>query len=169
MGVRANPKVAPMTRRGLLSVMRSAYDPLGMVCPYVLLAKKLFQQEVRTGKGWDDDLTPDVEQKWRKWLEELPILTQFTIPRCFFPSGFDKARAVEFHHFSDVSEEAYGTVSYLKVVNGPGDFHCAFLMAKSRLAPVKHVTIPRLELMAATLAVKVDKKLREELRLDNIT
>ena len=169
MGVRANPKVATMTRRGLLSVMSSVYDPLGMVCPYVLLAKKLFQQEVRTGKGWDDDLTPDVEQKWRKWLGELPILTKFTIPRCFFPSEFDKARAVEFHHFSDASEEAYGTVSYLRVVNGPGDFHCAFLMAKSRLAPIKHVTIPRLELMAATLAVKVDKKLREELRLDNIT
>ena len=44
MGVRANPKVAPMTRRGLLSVMSSVYDSLGMVCPYVLLAKKLFQQ-----------------------------------------------------------------------------------------------------------------------------
>ena len=76
---------------------------------------------------------------------------------------------MEFHHFSDASGEAYGTVSNLRVVNGPGDFHCAFLMSKSRLAPIKHVTIPRLELMAATLAVKVDKKLRGELRLDNIT
>jgi len=68
----------------------------------------------------------------------------------------------QLHHFSDASEAAYGSVSYLRLVNEEGRVHCSFLFAKSRLAPLKSVSIPRLELSAATLSVHHDKMLKRE-------
>lgn len=78
---------------------------------------------------------------------------------------FGCTTAAQLHHFSDASENAYGTVSYLLVENDQGEKHCAFLMGKSRVAPLKRVTIPRLELTAAVVAVKVDKMLHQELQV----
>jgi len=70
---------------------------------------------------------------------------------------------IQLHNFSDASSKGYGTVSYLRVVDEKGEVHCTFLFAKARLAPLKTVSIPRLELMAATLAVQVDEFIRAEL------
>ena len=68
------------------------------------------------------------------------------------------------HHFSDASEEGYGQVSYLRLVDTENKIHCVFVMGKSRVAPLKFVSIPRLELTAATLSVKMSKLIREELQ-----
>ena len=70
------------------------------------------------------------------------------------------------HHFSDASQLAYGACSYLRLVNENGFVHCSFLIGKSRLAPLKTVSIPRLELTAAVLAVKLDSMLRKELKVE---
>ena len=67
------------------------------------------------------------------------------------------------HHFSDASECGYGQATYLRMVNDLEEVHCCLVFGKSRVAPVKYVSIPRLELTAATLSVKVSKMLREEL------
>ena len=71
----------------------------------------------------------------------------------------------QLHHFSDASEIGLGTVSYLSLVNNQGEVHCLFLCAKSRVVPLKTVTIPRLELAAAAISVKQDRLLRRELEL----
>ena len=68
------------------------------------------------------------------------------------------------HHFSDASEEGYGQVSYLRLVDTKNKIHCVFVMGKSRVAPLKFVSIPRLELLAATLSVKMSKHIQEELQ-----
>ena len=70
---------------------------------------------------------------------------------------------VELHHFADASSEAYGTASYIRMVDAQGNIHVSFVFGKSRLVPLKSVTIPRLELMAAVIAVNVDSMLRREL------
>ena len=168
LGIQIKIKVAPETRRGILSIMSSVYDPLGMVSPCVLLAKKLLQHEVRCGKGWDDELSPVVRDSWRIWLQDLPELESFKIPRCILTCEIPESVRAELHHFCDASQEAYGTVSYIRVVQDQGDVHCSFVMAKSRLAPIKAITIPRLELLAATLAVKVDTMLRREMKLSEV-
>lgn len=67
------------------------------------------------------------------------------------------------HHFSDASESAYGIATYLVFVDGQGRISCSLVMAKSRVAPLKQVTIPKLELTAAVAAVKVDKMLQKEM------
>ncbi|KAK3704536.1 hypothetical protein QZH41_006330 [Actinostola sp. cb2023] len=103
--------------------------------------------------------------RWNRWLEDLPKLSNISIPRCVKPPEFGDVILRELHHFGDASQSGYGAVSYLRSKNSKGEVHVSFLIGKSRLAPVKITTIPRLELSAAVVAVKLDKMLREELEL----
>ncbi|XP_014675111.1 PREDICTED: uncharacterized protein LOC106815195 [Priapulus caudatus] len=95
----------------------------------------------------------------------LSVLTGVTIDRCYRPSNFENVESVQIHHFADASEKGYGAVSYFRFVDAAGTKHCSFIMGKSRLAPVKAVTIPRLELMAAALAASLDQKTKEESKI----
>ena len=98
-------------------------------------------------------------------MEELNQLWEFQVARCIKPDNFDPVETAELHHFCDASESGYGTVSYLRLTNHQGIIHTSFIFGKARVSPLKQITIPRLELTAATLAVKVDRMLRKELQL----
>ena len=161
-------KEQPMTRRGILSTVASLYDPLGFVAPVVLIGKRILQEMCRSGMGWDDPIHQDLKPRWEQWLDQLWQLEQLQIPRCYHPAGFGKAVEVELHHFSDASTSGYGQCSYLRLVNQEGDVHCCLVFAKSRVAPTKVVTIPRLELTAAVVSAKVSSMLREELEYEDM-
>ncbi|KAL2102341.1 hypothetical protein ACEWY4_001509 [Coilia grayii] len=103
---------------------------------------------------------------WKRWMTELEQLDRFEVDRCIKPEGFGPVKTAQLHHFCDASEAGYGLVTYLSLVNSTGDIHIAFIMEKSRVAPLKQLTIPRLELAAATMAVKVDKMLQKELHMN---
>ncbi|KAL9986036.1 hypothetical protein ACROYT_G000097 [Oculina patagonica] len=90
---------------------------------------------------------------------------QFSVDRCLKPVNFGAISSSQLHHFSDASEIGFGSVSYLRLIDESGIIHCTFLQAKSRLVPLKQVTIPRLELSAATVSVRLDKVLKSELEL----
>lgn len=166
-GINIKPKEPVCTRRGLLSTMSSVYDPLGLISPYVLRAKLIFQAECRKQeKGWDDPLDADNQEKWLQWLEDLPKLQEVQLQRCIIPDGFGRIVQANLHHFCDASMEGYGAVSYLRAVNDEGKVHCCFMLAKAKLAPMKQLTIPRLELVGAVTAVKLDVALRQEMKLD---
>ena len=152
----------PETKRGLLSTLSSVFDPLGLVGPFVLHARLIVQDLCRAGVGWDDVLTPGVSTRWRKWLRALDSLPAITFERCFRPSWASATATHTLHHFSDASQLAYGVASYL-VTCDRDRVSSTLVMAKSRLAPLKEVTIPRLELTAATLATRQDELLRREL------
>ena len=77
----------------------------------------------------------------------------------------DKVIDCSLHHFSDASQDEYGQVSYMKLVDQKGMIHCGLVMAKSRVIPIKFVYIPRLELAAAALSIKVSMMLRKELTI----
>lgn len=98
-------------------------------------------------------------------MKELKILDGFTTSRCLKPSNFGEIATAQLHHFADASEEGYGTVTYLLLHNHQGLVHSAFTMGKSRVAPLKPVTIPRMELTAALVAARMDKLWRRELRM----
>ena len=152
------------TRRGMLSIISSVFDPLGFVAPFILAAKVLLQTSCHQ-LGWDDEISGENLARWKSWLTDLPTLEGFLTKRCVKPQDFGEPFHNEIHHFSDASEIGYGTVSYLRSINENGKINCAFLFAKSRLAPMKRITIPRLELTEATLAVKIDGMLRRELEI----
>ena len=156
----------PFTRRGVMSTISSIFDPLGFIAPFTLLAKKLLQDLCRNEDlDWDDDIPEDCRSKWLRWCGELPLLEQFHIDRCHKPPGFGPVVSRQLHLFSDASQVGYGCVAYLRLMDNMGRIHCSFLMGKARLAPIKAVTVPRLELTAATVSVRVGQMLYEELEV----
>ena len=157
-------KDKPFTRRGILSVVASLFDPLGFVAPVTLSAKLLLQELCRKGFGWDEAIPEEESSYWFKWLQSLKSISQLKVPRCLILNGAKfNDLTVELHTFSDASAKAYSAVSYLKTIDFAGHVHCSFVMGKCRLAPIKAVSIPRLELMGAALAVKLAQIIKHEL------
>ena len=141
----------------------SVYDPLGLVAPVVLTARKLLQDLCIKNIGWDDPISDEDGERWEKWKSQLPSLSRISLGRCIKPLYFGDLKFAELHNFADASQIAYGAVSYLRMVDVEDRIHCTFLIGKSRLAHLKPMTVPRLELSAAVLAVQLDKSVREEL------
>jgi hypothetical protein len=158
----------PFTRRGILSTVSSIYDPLGFVAPLLLKGKQILQDLCREKADWDDPVPEQIKRKWEKWRNDLLLLNDMKVQRCLVPVGFEEAKTTELHHFSDASTTGYGQCSYLRLVNDKDEVHCAFVMGKSRVTPLKPITIPRLELSAALVSVKVSCMLHDELDYDNI-
>nr|XP_039261910.1 uncharacterized protein LOC120338049 [Styela clava] len=167
-GFDVNLKSKPATKRRILSVLSSIFDPTGIVAPVIFKARILMQQLCRSNYGWDDKISNSENLLWNRWLENIPGLENIFMQKCFAPSGFGNIVTRQIHHFADGSAVAYGTVSYLRLINEDGKIHVAFLLGKARLAPIKTVSIPRLELTAAALAVKLDLFLRRELDFKEI-
>ncbi|XP_043242095.1 uncharacterized protein LOC122391859 [Amphibalanus amphitrite] len=163
LGFSVKTREVTATRRGILSVISSIYDPLGIAGPFLLRGKQLLQGLCRREIGWDDRIPDDEARMWKKWLEELPKLSEVTVDRCLKTPEFGCVTKSQLHHFCDASEGGYGAVVYLRQENEEGRIHCAFVMGKSRVAPLKKVTVPRLELSAATTSVRLNTTVQREL------
>ncbi|XP_026077821.1 advillin-like [Carassius auratus] len=105
----------PHTRRGILSMVSSVFDPLGLLAPLTLPAKQFLQQLCKEGYGWDKPIPTSQLRQWLCWIHDLPKLAAFSVPRCKKPNGFGKPQSFQLHHFSDASELRYGTVSYIRM------------------------------------------------------
>ena len=114
----------------------------------------------------DTPLSADDVIVWQRWLQDLDHISQIKIPRCFTPLKLQPPYRLQLHNFSDASETGYGCVSYIRAVDANGCPHVTLVMGKSRVTPLKVITIPRLELTAAAVAVKQDKMIRKELDLE---
>ncbi|XP_064633651.1 uncharacterized protein LOC135491609 [Lineus longissimus] len=160
----------PETKRSLLSIASKIFDPMGMLSPYVIRAKLLFQELWQKGLGWDDTLDETTAQKWRIWKGELKELDQLEIPRCL-PLGLGEISSIELHGFGDASEKAYGAAVYIRVVDQNGYTAARLVMSKSKVAPVKKVSLPRLELLAAVVNTRLVKFVKESLsrNIDRVT
>ncbi|XP_047502961.1 uncharacterized protein LOC125048341 [Penaeus chinensis] len=161
--VRISINDKPITRRGILSTVSSVFDPMGMVSPFILIGKRILQTLCQDGVDWDDDISDDLKQQWRRWRDDLIQLKELKIPRCYKPDEFRKVKSIELHHFSDASQNGYGQCSYLRQVSEQGQVHCALVMSKSRVTPLKPITVPTLELTAAVVAVRISSMLKREL------
>ena len=161
-------KEHPLTRRGVLSSVCSMYDPLGFIAPIVLPGKQILQQLCANNADWDDPLPDAVGTKWENWCQSLEHLRLLNIERCVKPANFGKVETSEIHHFSDASSSGYGQCSYLRLTNQSGQTHCSLLMGKARVVPLKPITVPRLELSAALLSVKVGLLLDHEIEYENL-
>lgn len=117
--------------------------------------------------GWDKEIPMALAAEWKEWLKDLERISNFRIERCYKPETH-KITGIQLHHFCDASESGYGVVSYLRLTSRCGPPVIAFLMGKARVAPLKVVTIPRLELTSAVLAAKMDDLLKNELELKAI-
>lgn len=157
------------TRRNILSIVSKLFDPLGFVSPFVLQAKILLHEICRQGLQWDDEVPDKLMVQWHKWLDDLQQLSKYVVPRCIKPPDFGEVVSSQIHLFADASENGYGIAAYLRLVNAYGKVHCSLLLGRARVNPLKKVTIPRLELTAATLAVKIHENILKNIYPDHKT
>ncbi|KAK2564378.1 hypothetical protein P5673_011803 [Acropora cervicornis] len=160
-------KDKPCTRRGILATISTIFDPLGLIAPVVLVGKQILQ-EICHGKDWDEPIDGEVLAKWERWRSQLPLLKQLDIARNFKPLHFGRIVTAQLHNMSDASQTGYGQCSYLRLVDENGRIHCSLVLGKARVAPLRSVTIPRLELTAATVSVRVANVLKEELDYEEL-
>ncbi|XP_071575536.1 uncharacterized protein [Temnothorax nylanderi] len=125
----------------------------GWLAPATVRAKILFQSTWFLGIDWDEPLPEKDVQNWRAFQVDLPSLEAIRVPR-WLTSG-DESCQLELHGFADASERAYAAVVYLLVERRDGEVEVRLLEAKTKVAPLKQVTLPRLELSAAALLVKL--------------
>ncbi|XP_078495461.1 uncharacterized protein LOC144750543 [Ciona intestinalis] len=156
-------KDKPLTRRNMLSTVCSIYDPLSLLGPVVLEGKRILQEMCKTKADWDDPLPDYLSSRWQKWRNDLIELDRLEIQRSYKPKQFGEVKDVSIHHFSDASLAGYGQCSYLRLVDDRDRVHCTLLIGKSRVIPLKPVTVPRLELTAAVVSAKMSAFLQQNL------
>ena len=146
--VSVNPLPLPTTKRQLLRCIASIYDPFGFVAPYVLTGKIILKDLWLNGLAWDDTLTEDYRKRAGSWWSKHNQLANFEFPRWI---GYSGDTVLQLIAFCDASLYGFGVVIYFK--DNENKMH--FLMAKSRIAPMKKLTIPKLELTAALLSARL--------------
>jgi hypothetical protein len=151
--VKLPPLSAPITKRKIISDVARLFDPLGWIAPCVIKAKIFIQRLWIAGTGWDEEPPTRILEDWYTYRQELAQLTDFSIPRWMFTNADDVV--TELHGFSDASNVAYSAVVYMRVVNANGEVHVVLVSAKTRVSPVRQISIPRLELCGAVLLAKL--------------
>ena len=153
------------TKREVLRVVMSVFDPLGLLSPFTLKAKILLQEIWRSGVNWDDKIRNEERAKWISWLHDLGKISDCWVSRCMTGPGVLHETA-QLHIFCDASLTAFSAVAYLRFDKEDGSKHVALMMAKSRIAPLKTMTVPRLELQAALLGTRLAKFIKDECEFD---
>ena len=153
------------TRRKLLSLVASIYDPLGLIGPFVLLGRIQFQKSITRIDGWDSLMPGDLTSSFDEWRKSIPKLAKFSIPRWIATPSTTNS-IPEVHVFSDASLEGYGIAVYrVSPSDGGGAPHVALIFCRNRVVPLNaktsghHNSVPRLELVAAVLGAEERKKL----------
>ena len=126
------------------------------------------QRLVKDKLEWDDDISTEDRMTWERWRNEIYGLEDINVQRCFKPKEFGEIVDVAMHHFSDASTIGYGQASYLRLVDNNNKVSCNLVIGKSRVAPVKQTTVPRLELTAAVVSTRVSNLLMKELTYENV-
>ncbi|GBN34828.1 hypothetical protein AVEN_61683-1, partial [Araneus ventricosus] len=148
------------TKRHILKTVAKIFDPVGFISPFVIRVKCLLQQLWELGLDFDDAVPQRVRQNWLEWCAEVETLKSFSLKRTLF-SNYD-VDEMEIHVFADSSTKAYGAVAYIRHKR---TFEVQFVLSKTRVAPVKKLTLPRLELLGALIAARIASYLKSLLRI----
>jgi hypothetical protein len=157
------PVRAQVTKRILLSDLNKIFDPLGFLTPVLIKGKIFLQQLWQLKIGWDNPLPNEMKIRWELFYQELEELGSLPIPRKCKPYI---SKAIELHGFSDASQEAYGGCIFVRSKDDDGNWHSHLLCAKSRVAPLKGATIPRMELCGALVLARLAEKVAAAWSLD---
>ncbi|UYV84151.1 hypothetical protein LAZ67_X001338, partial [Cordylochernes scorpioides] len=150
-----------LSKRDLLSHTQQIFDPIGFLAPVLLPAKLLIQQAWTVKTDWDEPLPSTIQENFMKWYSELDTLADIKIPRRV---GHGIRAHWSIHIFCDASQSAYAAAAFLRCPENKG-VSVQLLMAKSRLGPLKKTTIPRMELLACMLGVRLSRYITESLNL----
>lgn len=152
----------PITKRNILSMISKIFDPLGLIGPSVILGKIIIQKLWLLKSDWDDPVPDELARTWLEFYKHLSAINDIQIPRHVILPHYIR---IELHGFSDASEAAYGACIFLRSITKNGQVHTSLLCAKSRVAPLKVLSIPRLELCGALLLAQLTKVVLSSLAL----
>ena len=138
----------PVTKREILQGLLSIFNPLGLITPVTIQAKILLQELWKQHIDWDEPLEESFQNRWIKIIQEIREATELVIPQRYFTAL--QFAVQDLHVFADASTKAYGAVAYFSQ-----DTYTSLVMSKTRVAPLKTISLPRLELMAAVLATRL--------------
>ena len=155
---------AKITKRFVLQSIAKVYDPCGWFTPVTSPGKWLMQELWQRKLDWDDPVTEDLANEWKLVLQNLMKLHECSVPRCYGQVSFTGAQ-IELHAFCDASKRAYCGAVYLVVKPKCGTALTSLVFSKSRVAPLKKQTIPKLELIAATVGSRILKFVCNQMRL----
>ncbi|XP_026467699.1 uncharacterized protein LOC113371281 [Ctenocephalides felis] len=143
-----------LTKRKILSSIAKIFDPLGLISPFVVIAKIMMQDLWQLKISWDDLITDkSILTRWTQFVSDITILNDIKIPRPLFLRS--EICHLQLHGFCDASIKAYGACIYVRTVYQNQHTSVNLLCSKSRVAPIKHVTLPRLELCSTLLLVRL--------------
>lgn len=137
-----NKQVA-ITKRSILSDVSKLFDPIGMLSPIIINAKLIMQNLWQVKVGWDEPVPRDMETEWRDYAENLSLINNIVIPRKLFPEN--KVIDYQIHGFTDSSIHTYDAVLHIRSTNENGTHFVQIICAKFKVAPIKTVSLPRLE------------------------
>ncbi|XP_030584685.1 uncharacterized protein LOC115779925 [Archocentrus centrarchus] len=153
------------TKRNVLQHAASIFDPLGFLTPFTIRVKCLLQEMWERGLSWDEKLPPDLNGQWRNWRSELPLIHQIAIPRWYGERNEQSDKTLTLHVFCDASEKAYSAVAYLQW-EGEDRKMASLVASKSRVAPLKKLSLPHLELMGALIGARLGRNLINLLKME---
>jgi len=154
-----------VTKRTASSDIAHIFDPLGILAPVVIIAKLFLQKLWELKLDWDAALPQDLHITWIRFREGLSSMHYITFPRHVLAHKI--TTQLQLHVFADASEKAYGAAAYIRSVSQDGVITVRLLCAKSKIAPIKRVSLPRLELCAAKLATQLKQRIKNDLQLSN--
>ncbi|XP_043505744.1 uncharacterized protein LOC122526416 [Polistes fuscatus] len=160
------PIAAPVhriTKRVILASVAKVFDPLGLIGPVTVTGKVIIQRLWQRGIHWDESIPMDLETAWLHYAKQLPVLNDIRVER---KTICKNAKEIEMHGFADASETAYGACIYIVSKDGRGNGSSNLLCARSRVAPLKAVSLPRLELCATVLLARMINKLTTNMRVE---
>ncbi|KHJ39851.1 hypothetical protein D918_10113 [Trichuris suis] len=133
--------------------------------PFTIRAKIILQLLWQSGCGWDESIPDVLNAKWNRWKQELHMLPQLLVQRTLIPVDINAVASIELHAFADASGKAYGAVVYMKVETVSANNFVNMVIVKSRVAPLKKITLPRLELTAALVAARLVCYVKREIEM----
>ena len=123
-------------------MVSSVLDPIGLFAPFSVHMRLLKDIWTKNGQHWDNKVEPGEEEEFLRWKEQLPIVAETSIDRRYFNRERDKT---ELHLFVEASEDTMCAVAYIHSQPKEYSPHLAFVIGKCRVAPMRHLSIPRLE------------------------
>ncbi|XP_068987466.1 uncharacterized protein [Bombus flavifrons] len=155
--------ITRVTKRSMSSVTARIYDPLGLLAPVIVKAKILLQRVWALKLDWDESLPAELHTEWDRYHIQLPLLNDIRFPR---KTLIKAANHIQSHGFCDAIEKAYGACVYLRSTNPEGHTQSQILTARSKVAPLKSLTIPRLELSGALLLASLMSLIKKSLTIN---
>ena len=141
------------TVRKLLSLIACLFDPLGIIAPVIITLIIILQEIWKEGLARDDHLPQEKSKSIQTWIDNYMCSPPIEVPRCL-TLDVATSKTFELHVFTDASQLAYGAVAYARIISEHG-VSCCFLMSKAKVAPIKQLSIPKLELQAAVLGTRL--------------